>query len=351
MSSDSTNRAEYSDNDVPVDEKVKQRLLEHGSSGSLLFSTVFSLLTSSSLPSGLDEPLAHHIAHLYIRDPLVIFTETLDQDNSLSTDHFEVRPCSLSRLSLAAMLTLVLSLRRTSNQQTGRPSGSSLLRPTRPSAGESSSGAWRSSPPILRTPPTPSSSSFLPELSSASVLISTSPSRRFVPSAFPLSSRSRLADSSPRCFRQVDENMNRAQVKDAVSEQKFFFRKSVFPGRSLNKHDIRSRPPSPPSSSAPSPISHYPTSRPVSWAGNSVPPSPTFINGFAHAPPLLNGNGYALPSRTSSGGDATRPSTPSGPVEDEYEEMTVNEIINGKVSLTSSRCEEREQKAGRTSSS
>lgn len=47
-------------------------------------------IISISPSSGLDEPLAHHIAHLYIRDPLVIFTETLDQDNSLSTDHFEV---------------------------------------------------------------------------------------------------------------------------------------------------------------------------------------------------------------------------------------------------------------------
>ena len=35
--------------------------------------------------------MANHIAHLFIRDPLVIFSETLDQDDSVSGDHFEVR--------------------------------------------------------------------------------------------------------------------------------------------------------------------------------------------------------------------------------------------------------------------
>jgi len=34
--------------------------------------------------------MANHIAHLFIRDPLVIFSETLDQDDSVSSDHFEV---------------------------------------------------------------------------------------------------------------------------------------------------------------------------------------------------------------------------------------------------------------------
>lgn len=67
ISSSPLNRPEYNDNVVPIDEAVKQRLLD----------------------SGIDEPLAHHVAHLYIRDPLVIFKETLDQDDHSSTDHFE----------------------------------------------------------------------------------------------------------------------------------------------------------------------------------------------------------------------------------------------------------------------
>lgn len=38
---------------------------------------------------GVDEYLAMHYAHLFIRDPLVIFEELLHQDNSASSDHFE----------------------------------------------------------------------------------------------------------------------------------------------------------------------------------------------------------------------------------------------------------------------
>lgn len=39
--------------------------------------------------AGVDETLALHIAHLFIRDPLVIFRELLQQDNLESSDHFE----------------------------------------------------------------------------------------------------------------------------------------------------------------------------------------------------------------------------------------------------------------------
>jgi len=41
---------------------------------------------------GIDSFLAKHIAHLFIRDPLVIFAESIDQDDSVSSDHFEVSP-------------------------------------------------------------------------------------------------------------------------------------------------------------------------------------------------------------------------------------------------------------------
>lgn len=36
-----------------------------------------------------DELLAKHFAHLFIRDPIVIFEELLEQDNATSSDHFE----------------------------------------------------------------------------------------------------------------------------------------------------------------------------------------------------------------------------------------------------------------------
>lgn len=60
-------RPEYNDIDAPHSPKALERLLE----------------------AGVDEQLAMHIAHLFIRDPLVIFSELLQQDNSESSDHFE----------------------------------------------------------------------------------------------------------------------------------------------------------------------------------------------------------------------------------------------------------------------
>ena len=47
-------------------------------------------------PAGMDDLLSKHIAHLFIRDPIVIFSELLDQDDSKSTDHFEVSSISHS---------------------------------------------------------------------------------------------------------------------------------------------------------------------------------------------------------------------------------------------------------------
>ncbi|AMD19347.1 HBR446Wp [Eremothecium sinecaudum] len=37
----------------------------------------------------MDEDLARHFAHLFVRDPLVIYNESLEQDNLTQTDHFE----------------------------------------------------------------------------------------------------------------------------------------------------------------------------------------------------------------------------------------------------------------------
>ena len=56
-------------NDVPLEmnERVRQRLLE----------------------SGVDALLAEHMAHLFVRDPLVIFSENINLDDTRSMDHFE----------------------------------------------------------------------------------------------------------------------------------------------------------------------------------------------------------------------------------------------------------------------
>ena len=46
--------------------------------------------------TGIDSALARHISHLFIRDPLVVFSEMVDQDDETSNDHFEVRVIILS---------------------------------------------------------------------------------------------------------------------------------------------------------------------------------------------------------------------------------------------------------------
>lgn len=66
----------------------------------LIFTTAYGLMVdnfaynhiqfSDEMSAGLDDLLSKHMAHLFIRDPLVIFSELVDQDDTTSMDHFEV---------------------------------------------------------------------------------------------------------------------------------------------------------------------------------------------------------------------------------------------------------------------
>ncbi|KAL1919721.1 uncharacterized protein VTP21DRAFT_1652 [Calcarisporiella thermophila] len=67
ISRDATLKPEYNDIPLVIDEKICTKLQENG----------------------IDELLARHIAHLFIRDPLVIYQELLEQDDTTSSDHFE----------------------------------------------------------------------------------------------------------------------------------------------------------------------------------------------------------------------------------------------------------------------
>ncbi|KAI0220754.1 glutamate--cysteine ligase [Massospora cicadina] len=67
LSLDSTFKAEYNDLDLVYDREIYQTLRDHD----------------------IDDQLARHISHLFIRDPLVVFEELLEQDDSVSSDHFE----------------------------------------------------------------------------------------------------------------------------------------------------------------------------------------------------------------------------------------------------------------------
>ncbi|KAI9319784.1 glutamate-cysteine ligase-domain-containing protein [Dichotomocladium elegans] len=67
ISKDSMYKSKYNDLDLVYDKDIYQKLRDND----------------------VDDLLARHLAHLFIRDPLVIFKELLDQDDEASVDHFE----------------------------------------------------------------------------------------------------------------------------------------------------------------------------------------------------------------------------------------------------------------------
>jgi len=93
--------------------------------------------------------------------------------------------------------------------------------------------------------------------------------------------------------------MGRAQQRDAVRSGKFYFRKSVLPPGQTTPT------PSTPSSSG--------SCSPIEWSGNGIPVKEKKLRNCF--PPL-----------------ARPPCVEDGPIEDEYEEMTIDEILNGKGS-------------------
>ncbi|WFD33396.1 glutamate--cysteine ligase [Malassezia cuniculi] len=132
--------------------------------------------------SGLEPALAAHFAHLFIRDPLVIFSERIEQEDSSSMDHFE-------------------NIQST-NWQTMRfkppPHGGHIgwrveFRPMEVQLTDFENAAF---------------SVFLMLLTRAIKALGTD---LYMP------------------ITQVDENMARAQKRDAVHSQKFFFRRSWVP--------------------------------------------------------------------------------------------------------------------------
>lgn len=240
LSTDPANRPEYNDNDMPLDQDIKNRLLDHG----------------------IDELLADHIAHLFIRDPLVIFSETVDQDDEVSSDHFE-------------------NLQST-NWQTMR------FKPPPPGSNIGWRVEFRSMEVQLTDFENAAYSVFIVLLTRAILSFGLD---FYIP------------------ISKVDENMKRAHVRNAAREGKFFFKKNVFQRRreasSFNLHGSMSRHLNGDSSSH----SRSRTSSMRSGDQRSFSPA--------------SSNPSAATSRCAS---------PEGlpAIEDEYEEMTMDEIINGK---------------------
>lgn len=74
-------KEKYNDLNPAFDPEIYQDLQDAGNNHNLI-----QIINKSK---GVDTLLAKHYAHLFIRDPLVIFNELLDQNNLTSSDHFE----------------------------------------------------------------------------------------------------------------------------------------------------------------------------------------------------------------------------------------------------------------------
>ncbi|KAF2774249.1 GCS-domain-containing protein [Teratosphaeria nubilosa] len=207
ISRDPRLRPEYLDPDLIVDEKLKARLVE----------------------GGMDDLLATHFAHLFIRDPIVVFNEDLEELDLNKVDHFE-------------------NLQSTNWQH---------MRFKPPPPGNET--GWR----VEVRPMEIQITDFENAAFAVFVVLITRAILSFDLNFYlPI----------PR----TTENMEIAHRRDAVLNEEFYFRKNVLPKRPARTNGTTSHPAS----------------------GTTTP-------------------------------QLSRPSTPLGPVEDEYELMTINTIING----------------------
>ncbi|KAL6715451.1 glutamate--cysteine ligase [Lecanora helva] len=206
ISQDPRLRKEYMDPDLVVDEGLKQRLID----------------------GGMDELLATHFAHLFIRDPIVIFAEDLKELDLTKTDHFE-------------------NLQSTNWQH---------MR--------------------FKPPPPDKDTGWRVEFRPMEIQITDFENAAF--SIFLVLITRAILSFDLNFYIPIPlttANMEIAHARNAVLEQKFYFR------------------------------------------NDPLPPRPLKTNGVS--------NGTTTPAAQPS-----RPPTPTGPVEDEYSLMSIDEIINGQ---------------------
>ncbi|OBT86072.1 glutamate-cysteine ligase [Pseudogymnoascus sp. 03VT05] len=204
ISNDSRLRKEYLDPDLIIDQDIKQQLMD----------------------GGMDSRLATHFAHLFIRDPIVIFAEDLTTLDLTKTDHFE-------------------NLQSTNWQH---------MRFKPPPAGVDI--GWRVEFRPMEIQITDfENAAFAVFIVLVTRAILSYDLNFYIP------------------IQKVSENMETAHKRDAVLEEKFWFRRNPLPTR---------------------------LPRPYNTAGSGA------------STPVVS-----------------RPPTPTGPVEEEYAEMSVDEIVNG----------------------
>lgn len=196
--------------------------------------------------------MANHIGHLFIRDPLVVFTENIDQNDETDTDHFE-------------------NIQST-NWQTLR------FKPPPPGTKMGWRVEFRTMEVQLTDFENAAFSVFVVLLSRAILSFNVN---FYVP------------------ISKVDENMKRAQQRDAAHQQKFHFRRKVFSKRSRFSQHFQN--------------------------GDGPSTSP----GQHSRSSSRNGNGSVYTSSATSPCDTPVEGTDA--VADEFEEMSLDEIVNGKA--------------------
>ncbi|GKZ27789.1 Zn finger-containing GTPase-Activating Protein for ARF [Aspergillus brasiliensis] len=210
ISQDPRLRKEYLDPDLIVDQDIKKRLMD----------------------DGMDDLLATHFAHLFIRDPLVIFSEDLEELDLNKADHFE-------------------NLQSTNWQH------------------------MRFKPP----PPDKDDIGWRVEFRSMEIQMTDFENAAF--SIFIVLVTRAILSFDLNFYipiQRTTENMETAHLRNAVLEQKFYFRKDPFSRRRPNQQ------------------------------------SPSGSN---------------VSSTTTSAHNTPPPSPPLHPVESEYDLMTISDIING----------------------
>lgn len=188
----------------------------------------------------MDDRLATHFAHLFIRDPIVIFAEDLRELDLAKTDHFE-------------------NIQSTNWQH---------MR--------------------FKPPPADNTIGWRVEFRSMEIQMTDFENAAF--SVFMVLVTRAILSFDLNFYipiKRVDENMERAHALDALLSQRFYFRKNPFPPR---------------------------PSRPGTALG-------CMAGGCGNEDDSSSRPASAMPSRCGSPGLT--------PVEDEYDEMTIDEIVNG----------------------
>ncbi|CAD6191449.1 unnamed protein product [Caenorhabditis auriculariae] len=145
-------------------------------------------LYQTLIKGDIDEPMAKHIAHLFIRDPLQVYFERIEQDDAIDTEHFET-------IQSSNWMNMRFKPPPVDDPKIG---WRVEFRPTEVQLTDFENAAY---------------CCFIVLLTRVLIAFRTN-------YLIPIS--------------QVTENMKRAQIRDAVRSQKFFFRKNVMESEETN---------------------------------------------------------------------------------------------------------------------